>query len=190
MRSTIAAAVFVGTVALAGSAYAQQLDKKEFNVIGTWNFLTNWQKLEQPLWVKDMPAASGGNIKGNIKSVTEVNLKGTEVLRLLKQGVFDFAAALPIYVEDGGAVIEAVDIAGVATDFKMSREITDSLDARDAEGDEGAARRDNPGDLHLPGAEVLLQGRHQEHRGSQGQEDPRAGHVAGRSRRGASAPRR
>ena len=123
MRSTIAAAVCVGTVALAGSAYAQQLDKKEFNIVGTWNFLTNWQKLEQPLWVTDMPAASGGNIKGNIKSITEVNLKGTELLRLLKQGVFDIAAALPIYVEDGGAVIEASDIAGVAKDFKMGREI-------------------------------------------------------------------
>ena len=123
MRSTIAAAVCVGTVALAGSAHAQQLDKKEFNIVGTWNFLTNWQKLEQPLWVTDMPAASGGNIKGNIKSITEVNLKGTELLRLLKQGVFDMAAALPIYVEDGGAVIEASDIAGVAKDFKMGREI-------------------------------------------------------------------
>jgi TRAP-type C4-dicarboxylate transport system substrate-binding protein len=123
MRSTIAAAVCVGTVALAGSAYAQPLDKKEFNIVGTWNFLTNWQKLEQPLWVTDMPAASGGNIKGNIKSITEVNLKGTELLRLLKQGVFDMAAALPIYVEDGGAVIEASDIAGVAKDFKMGREI-------------------------------------------------------------------
>src|SRR6185503_19097661 len=52
--------------------------------------------------------------------------KGTEVLRLLKQGVFDFAAALPIYVEDGGAVIEAVDLAGVARDYTMSREVTNA----------------------------------------------------------------
>ena len=102
----------------------QQLDKKEFNVIGTWNFLTNWHQLEQPFWTKELPDASGGNLKGNIKSVTELNLKGTEVLRLLKQGVFDFAAALPIYVEDGGAIIEAVDIAGVARTSKMSRELT------------------------------------------------------------------
>jgi TRAP-type C4-dicarboxylate transport system substrate-binding protein len=108
------------TVAAAG---AQQLDKKQFNVVGTWNFLTNWQNLEQPLWTKDLPAASGGNITGNIKSITELNLKGTELLRLLKQGVFDVAAALPIYVEDGGAVIEASDIAGVAKDFKMGREV-------------------------------------------------------------------
>ena len=38
--------------------------------------------------------------------------------------MFDFAAALPIYVEDGGAVIEAVDIAGLARTFKMSRDLT------------------------------------------------------------------
>ena len=110
-------------VAFGGGVRAQQLEKKQFNVVGTWNFLTNWQKLEQPLWATDMPAASGGNITGNIKSITEVNLKGTELLRLLKQGVFDVAAALPIYVEDGGAVIEASDIAGVAKDFKMGRDI-------------------------------------------------------------------
>jgi TRAP-type C4-dicarboxylate transport system substrate-binding protein len=112
--------------AFGGVAHAQQLDKKQFNVVGTWNFLTNWQKLEQPLWTKDLPEASAGNITGNIKSITELNLKGTELLRLLKQGVFDVAAALPIYVEDGAAVVEASDIAGVAKDFKMGRDIVEA----------------------------------------------------------------
>jgi TRAP-type C4-dicarboxylate transport system substrate-binding protein len=124
MRGAVATALLAGALTYSSAAYAQ-VEKKEFNVIGTWNFLTNWQKLEVPFWTADLPAASGGNLKGNIKSVTEVNLKGTEVLRLLKQGVFDFAAALPIYVEDGGAVIEAVDISGLARSFKMSREVTD-----------------------------------------------------------------
>ena len=123
MRVTIVAAVVAGLAVLGGSAHAQQLDKKQFNVVGTWNFLTNWQKLEEPLWTKEIPAASGGRITGNIKSITELNLKGTELLRLLKQGVFDVAAALPIYVEDGAAVIEASDLAGVAKDFKMGRDI-------------------------------------------------------------------
>jgi TRAP-type C4-dicarboxylate transport system substrate-binding protein len=122
MRTTAVAAAFLG-LAVLGGADAQQLDKKQFNVVGTWNFLTNWQRLEQPLWATDMSAASNGSITGNIKSITELNLKGTELLRLLKQGVFDVAAALPIYVEDGGAVIEASDIAGVAKDFKMGRDI-------------------------------------------------------------------
>ena len=128
MRSTLAPVLLAGAAALApgSSLHAQQIDNRQFNVVGTWNFLSNWQKLEQPFWAEELPKASGGAIKANIKSVTEVNLKGTEVLRLLKQGVFDFAAALPIYVEDGGAVIEAVDVAGVAKSFKMSRDITNA----------------------------------------------------------------
>jgi TRAP-type C4-dicarboxylate transport system substrate-binding protein len=126
MRRIFAAVLLAGTLVPGGGPQAQQIDKREFSVVGTWNFLSNWQKLEQPFWKTDLPKASGGAIKANLKSVTEVNLKGTEVLRLLKQGVFDFAAALPIYVEDGGAVIEAVDLAGVAKTYKMSRDISNA----------------------------------------------------------------
>jgi len=120
MASAAVAMIFGGTTASA------QVETKKFNVIGTWNFLTNWKELEVPFWDKELPAASGGKLTGNIKSVTELNLKGTEVLRLLKSGVYDFAAALPIYVDDGAAIVEAVDIAGVASTFKMSRDIIDA----------------------------------------------------------------
>ena len=122
MASAAAAMMLAG----ATGANAQAVEQKKFNVIGTWNFLTNWKELEVPFWDKELPAASGGKLSGNIKSITELNLKGTEVLRLLKSGVYDFAAALPIYVDDGAAIVEAVDIAGVAGTFKMSREIIDA----------------------------------------------------------------
>lgn len=126
MKKILAASVLAGAMMFSGAASAQNIDKKEFNVVGTWNFLTNWQKLEKPFFTEDLPKASNGNLKGNIKSVTELNLKGTELMRLLKQGVFDMAFALPIYVEDGGSVIEALDIAGVARDYKMAKDIVDT----------------------------------------------------------------
>ena len=123
LRKVMAASL--GCLLLASTSAQAQIEEKKFNVVGTWNFLTNWQVLEVPFWNQDLPKASGGKITANLKSVTELNLKGTEVLRLLKTGVYDFAAALPIYVDDGGAIIEAADIAGVARSFKMSREVTD-----------------------------------------------------------------
>lgn len=125
MRWLRALSILAGVAVLSTVAHAQmpKLDKKEFNVVGTWNFLTPWQQLEKPFWTETLPKASDGAIKGNIKSVTELNLKGTEILRLLKTGVFDFANVLPIYVDDGGATIEALDIAGVARDFAMARDI-------------------------------------------------------------------
>ncbi len=130
MRRRLAAAVLAAAVhaaawGCAATASAQTIDTKTFNVVGTWNYLTNWQKLEKPFWTEDLDKASGGKLKGNIKAVNEFNLKGTELLRLLKQGVFDFAFALPIYVEDGAAVIEGLDIAGVARDFKMAKDVAD-----------------------------------------------------------------
>ncbi len=125
MRRILATATMVGAMICGSAAQAQSIDKKEFNVVGTWNFLTNFNELEKPFFTDGLPKVSNGNLKGNIKALNELNLKGTELLRLLKQGVFDFAFALPIYVEDGGAVIEALDIAGVARDYAMAKDISE-----------------------------------------------------------------
>ena len=124
MRRSLAAAALAGAVALSGAANAQTIDKREFNVVGTWNFLTNYNVLEKPFFTETLPKVSNGNLKGNVKALNELNLKGTELLRLLTQGVFDMAFALPIYVEDGGAIIEALDIAGVARNYEMARDIS------------------------------------------------------------------
>jgi TRAP-type C4-dicarboxylate transport system substrate-binding protein len=110
-------------LAISSTSVSAQTAERKFNVVGTWNFLTNWKDLDVPFWTQELPAASGGKLRGEIKSVTELNLKGTEILRLLKSGVYDFAAIVPIYVDDGAAIVEASDIAGVAGSFKMQREI-------------------------------------------------------------------
>jgi TRAP-type C4-dicarboxylate transport system substrate-binding protein len=125
MRRLLAAAATAATIAFASGANAQNIDSKTFNVVGTWSFLTNYQQLEKPFFTEELPKLSDGKLKGNMKALNELNLKGTELLRLLKQGVFDMVFALPIYVEDGGAIIEALDIAGVARDYKMAKDISE-----------------------------------------------------------------
>lgn len=128
MKFKLPAACLAATLAVVASVpvLAQaKIDKRQFNVVGTWGFLSNWQNVESVFWKETLPKASAGQLTANAKSQTDVNLKGTEVLRLLKSGVFDFVAALPIYVDEGGAIIEGVDIAGVAKDFKMAREVTE-----------------------------------------------------------------
>ena len=116
-------AVAGGSIAAAHTPAPAQLDTKKFNVIGTWNFLNIFKKVELPFWSEQLGAASGGKLTGNIKSITELNLKGTEVLRLLKSGVYDVAHALPIYVDDGAAIFEGSDLSGVASSVAQQREI-------------------------------------------------------------------
>jgi TRAP-type C4-dicarboxylate transport system substrate-binding protein len=113
----------LGTALCWSSVAFAQVQEKKFIVIGTWSFINNWKKLEQPFWTSTIVANSGGKITADLKSVTDVNLKGTEILRLLRTGVYDIAAAMPIYVDDGAAIMEASDISGVARDSAMQRKV-------------------------------------------------------------------
>lgn len=116
----------LASVVVAGStaATAQDFPKQNFKVVGTWSFLTNWQKNEQPFWTKRIPEVSKGQLTANLQALNELSLKGTELIRLLKLGLFDFVHALPIYIAED-AVIEGIDIAGVATTFEVARKTTD-----------------------------------------------------------------
>ena len=180
MKLTLPIACVAATLAAAASipVMAQQIEKREFNVVGTWNFLTNWQKLEQPFWTKDLPAATGGKLKGNIKSITEVNLKGTEVHSPAEAGRIRLRRRTADLRRGWRRDHRGVDIAGVARDFKMGREVVTALAPRDAEGDGRSTAPSILGTFPFPEQDLLLQGRHQEHRRSQGQEGPRAGHVS------------
>src|SRR5262245_1096703 len=122
---------FIGALALASTiatggtaATAQDLPKHTFKVVGTWSNLTNYQANEQPFWAKTLPEASKGQLTANIQSTSQLGLKGTEIVRLVRLGLFDFAQALPIYIAED-AIVEGIDIAGVAKTFDQARKTVD-----------------------------------------------------------------
>jgi TRAP-type C4-dicarboxylate transport system substrate-binding protein len=121
----LAAAIATGSAIGGKAATAQDLPKHAFKVVGTWSNLTNYQANEQPFWSKTLPEASKGQLTANIQSISELGLKGTEVVRLVRLGLFDFAQALPIYVAED-AIVEGIDIAGVAKNFDMARKTVDA----------------------------------------------------------------
>ena len=117
--------VLAGTITVGGAAaIAQDLPKQTFKVVGTWSNLTNWQMNEQPFWTKVLPEASKGQLTANVQSLSELGLKGTEIIRLLKLGLFDFAHGVTIYIAED-AVVEGIDIAGVAKDFATAKKTTE-----------------------------------------------------------------
>ncbi len=112
------------SVCFAGPA-AAELDERSFKVVGTFGSLTNWKGIEKPFWEEVLPKDSSGKLSADAKSMSELGLKGYEIMRLLRLGIFDFAHALPIYVAED-PVIEGVDLAGVARDFATARKIGDA----------------------------------------------------------------
>jgi len=126
IRTLLAGAVFACLLTSSLVASAQEVQPQTFKVIGTWSNVSAWQNYEQPFWTKWLPEASGGKIKGNAISITDAGLKGYEVIRLLKLGVFDFADGLIGYVSEGNGLIEGGDLAGMAQDFATLHKIIDA----------------------------------------------------------------
>ncbi|WP_370298282.1 hypothetical protein [Pontibacterium sp.] len=85
----------LGLALLATSGFAAANDTIIIKGVGTWDYFTNYQKHEGPFWNKRIAEVSGGQIVGEIKPHTELGLHGYEIMRLVKNGVFDFAFGLP-----------------------------------------------------------------------------------------------
>jgi len=91
--------------------------------VGTWGSLTNYQKHEGPFFNERLAEASDGQIIGEIKPQTELGLKGFEIMRLVKNGVFDFAFGLPGYVAAENAVFEGADLSSLTQDIDTQRKV-------------------------------------------------------------------
>lgn len=112
-------------LALGGTSFAQQSQKAvQFKVVGSWSNLNPYKNFEAPFWNEALPKASAGAIAGDIKPVSDLGLKGFEVMRLLKLGVFDFAFGAIGYVASDSPLMEGVDLSSMSQDVKTTWEIT------------------------------------------------------------------
>ncbi|MEM7506568.1 MAG: TRAP transporter substrate-binding protein [Pseudomonadota bacterium] len=123
MKTLIASAM--ACAMLAGAALAEDRPVT-IKAVGTWGSLTNYQKHEGPFWNDQIAETSGGQILGDIKPQTELGLKGFEIMRLVKNGVFDFAFGLPGYVAAENAVFEGGDLSSVTQDIETQRKVAEA----------------------------------------------------------------
>lgn len=94
--------------------------------VGTWSSLTNFKKHEGPFFNEVLAKASDGQIIGEIKSQSGLGLKGFEIMRLVKNGVFDFAFGLPGYVAAENAVFEGADLSSLVQDIETERKVSEA----------------------------------------------------------------
>ena len=109
---------------LAGAAAADQ--PVVLKAVGTWSSLTNYQKHEGPFFNERLAEASGGSIVGEIQSQSGLGLKGFEIMRLVKNGVFDFAFGLPGYVAAENAIFEGADLSSLTQDIDTQRKVSEA----------------------------------------------------------------
>ncbi len=75
----IGSAIALTGAVLASPLAAQQLPATKLNVVGNLGITTQYKDRELPFWTKTIPEASGGKVTAQIKSWSEMGMKGPEV---------------------------------------------------------------------------------------------------------------
>ncbi|MBQ0783088.1 MAG: TRAP transporter substrate-binding protein [Amphritea sp.] len=94
--------------------------------VGTWGYFTNYQKHEGPFWNQRIADVTGGQIIGEIKPHTELGLQGYEIMRLVKNGVFDFAFGLPGYVVPESEIFEGADLSSLVQNIDVQKQVANA----------------------------------------------------------------
>ncbi|MFM7345568.1 MAG: TRAP transporter substrate-binding protein [Tagaea sp.] len=111
MRKTLLA--FAALTAMAVPAAAQNLPATTFNVVGSIGNLSMYTAREVPFWNEQLPAASGGAIRAQVKPFTELGFRGPEIFRLVSNGTLQFATTVLNYNSGEVPMNEAADLVGL-----------------------------------------------------------------------------
>ena len=109
------------------TAQSADLPATKVKVVGALSNLTLYNDFEKPFWIKTIPEASGGRVTADIKGFNDMGLKGPEVIRLMSSGVIEFGTSTLAYFAADNPINEAIDLAGLATDVKTARAVTDAF---------------------------------------------------------------
>jgi TRAP-type C4-dicarboxylate transport system substrate-binding protein len=120
-----ASSVAMGLAIGAPSASAE-IQTESFKVVGTWHNLSPYATFEKPFWTEQLGKLSGGKLSAKINPITELGLKGFEVARLTKIGVFDVVYGAFGYVASDAPEIEGADLSSVSNDFESGRALVDA----------------------------------------------------------------
>lgn len=110
MKSTVS--ILAISIALAGPASAEE----QLSVVGSWSGLPLHKQYEKPFWDEKMPAASGGQITAALTTHDQMGISGSDVFRMLGQGVFDVGMTVADYAVADSAALEGFDVPLIASD--------------------------------------------------------------------------
>src|SRR5690606_16429270 len=108
---------------VAGASAAQPFPKTHLNVVGNLGITTQSKELEAPLWNTVIPQASGGAVTAQFKPWNEMGLKGGEVIKLLRQGLFDIGTTQLGFLAGESAINDGVDLAGVSPTIETFEQV-------------------------------------------------------------------
>ncbi len=85
-------------------------------IVGSWSGLPLHKQYEAPFWNDKLPEASGGRISTSLTTHDQMGIKGSDVFRMLGDGVFDVGMTVADYAVSDAPALEGLDVPLIATD--------------------------------------------------------------------------
>lgn len=111
IKIALLAGVGIGAMSTASQA---QVDEVTLSVVGSLSGLPLYRQFEEPFWTKTLPEASGGKISVEMTAFNQLGSNGSDVYRLLGDGVFDVGMTVVDYTVADAPELEALDIPLIA----------------------------------------------------------------------------
>lgn len=116
----------IGLAAFASASQAQDIDEVTLSVVGSWSNLPLYQEFEAPFWTQTLPEASGGRLTVEMTTFNQLGSNGSDVFRLLSDGVFDVGMTVADYTVSDAPELEALDVPLIATDADTAKATVDA----------------------------------------------------------------
>ncbi len=89
--------------------------------------IPQYTRVDQPMLRDGIAKATNGRVEMVLASWPERNVSGPEVLRLVRSGQVDIAAAPLTTVSGDVPILDGVDLAGMNADLKQARRVADAM---------------------------------------------------------------
>lgn len=117
----------VAAFAVFSAAQASDFPKINLKVSGGNQTQNMFRYLEKPFFTKELPEKTGGAITTTFGSLEQFGLKGPDVLRLLRLGVFDISEGTLSYMAGEDPIFDALDLPGVTLDIDTQRKAVNAF---------------------------------------------------------------
>ncbi len=125
-KLSLATTCLAAALALHGVGHAADMPSVNLKVSGGNQTQNMFRYIYKPFFTKELTEKSGGAITTTFGSLEELGMKGPEVLRLLRLGVFDISEGTLSYMAGEDPHFDGLDLPGVTLDIDTQRKAAEA----------------------------------------------------------------
>lgn len=114
------------SLALCATVSATAQAEENLAIVGSWSGLPLHKQYEQPFWTQKLAELSNGAMTATLTTHDQMGIKGSDVYRMLSDGVFDIGMTVADYAVSDTPALEGLDVPLIANDAATAKKAIDA----------------------------------------------------------------